>query len=123
MMGGRWFQSLFGQDPSEDDLSVIAVEHIQQMLGINQHPVRICTKVHRDAIAQYTVGHTTRLKQMREVIDSHDLPVSLVGSAYDGVGINDAIVSAKKGVRNLLGSEVELSPEEEAVAKKVGWGS
>ena len=79
----------------------------------------MCIKVHRDAIGQYTVGHSGRLRQMRDVIASQSLPVSLIGSAYDGVGINDAIVSAKKGVNNLLGSDIELSPEEEAVARKV----
>jgi len=118
MMGGRWFQSLFGQNPSEEDLTVIAVEHIQMMLGINQNPVRICTKIHRDAIAQYTVGHTARLKQMRNIIESESLPLSLIGSAYDGVGINDAIVSAKKGVNSLMGTDIELTPEEEAIARK-----
>ena len=114
----RWFQSLFGQNPSKEDLTVIAVEHIQMMLGINQNPVRICTKIHRDAIAQYTVGHTARLKQMRSIIESEGLPLSLVGSAYDGVGINDAIVSAKKGVNSLMGTDIELTPEEEAIARK-----
>ena len=55
---------------------------------------------------------------MRSLIESENLPISLVGSAYDGVGINDAIVSAKKGVNSLMGTDIELTPEEEAIARK-----
>ena len=62
MMGGRWFESLFGASPSEEDLALVAVEHVQKMLGISDEPARICTKIHRDAIAQYTVGHGVRLR-------------------------------------------------------------
>ena len=55
---------------------------------------------------------------MRSLIESENLPISLVGSAYDGVGINDAIVSARKAVNDLLGSDIVIDEDAQAKVDK-----
>ena len=61
-------------------------------------PARVhCAQLPR-CIAQYTVGHTARLGRAREILARHKLPLHLVGSSYDGPGINDTIMSAKLAV-------------------------
>lgn len=101
MMGGKWFDSLFGSNPKIEDIENMAVEHIKNILNIDQRPSRVLAKIHRKCIAQYNVGHKQRIGKIRHYIRGKDLPVSLIGSAYDGVGINDAILSARQHVECL----------------------
>lgn len=40
MMGGKWFESLFGKDPKEDTLLKTALQQIESVLGIKEAPCR-----------------------------------------------------------------------------------
>ncbi len=100
MMGGRWFKDIFGSDPNPQTIRDIAVDNLQKILNLRTKPTRVEVKIQRDCIAQYTVGHVRKVTAAREGLGG--LPVVLAGSAYDGVGINDAIMSAKKQVENLV---------------------
>lgn len=102
MMGGSWFKSLFGDDPDVEELEELAIRQIDKILGIRQSPIRVLGKIHRNAIAQYTVGHKVRLKAMRDYIKAKGLPIRLVGSAFDGVGLNDAILSSRNQLEDIL---------------------
>jgi oxygen-dependent protoporphyrinogen oxidase len=95
MMGGSWFEPLFGAEPSLEHLENLAVQQLEQICGIKSKPKRVIGRIHRQCIAQYTVGHAQRVAQVRALIGQHKLPISLVGSSYDGVGVNDAIMSSK----------------------------
>ena len=101
MMGGKWFNSLFGPDPNASDLKNIALHHLKTILDLQQEPTRVVTKIHKDCIAQYTIGHINRVKEIRRCIKEKNMPISIVGSAFDGVGINDAIMSSRKQI-NLM---------------------
>ena len=102
MMGGRWFEPHFGQNPTIPDIEACAVQNIGRILKVKLNPVRVCAKIHRSCIAQYTVGHNSRLKEIRRIVQNEQLPLSLIGSAFDGVGVNDAIMSAKNNVDQIL---------------------
>ena len=44
-----------------------------------------------------------RVKKLRELTTKHaKLPLAFVGSAYDGVGLNDAIMSSKTQVQSVF---------------------
>ena len=101
MMGGKWFDSLFGSNPQIKDIENTAVAQIKHILKIDQKPSRVLAAIHRKCIAQYIVGHKQRVQQIRQQITENHLPIGLVGSAYDGVGINDAILSARQHVKCL----------------------
>jgi len=97
MMGGAWYNQVVG-DKSEQEVERMAVENVSRILNISSDPVRTSTSLLPQCIAQYTVGHLSRLARARSLIKSHGLNLDLVGSSYDGPGINDTIMSAKRSV-------------------------
>ena len=96
MMGGR---HLGEHRHDKKALARIALATVSKALAIEESPRKIMVKVLDKCIAQYTVGHKGRIEQARESLRGQ--PVSLVGSSYDGVGINEAILSAKRQVEAL----------------------
>lgn len=99
MMGGAWFKSNFGANPSHKELRDIAARHVGDILRIPSAPTTARVAVLEKCIPQYVVGHHDRVQRIREYVRRNKLPLSLCGSAYDGVGVNDVIFSAKKCVQ------------------------
>lgn len=94
MMGGKWFRERFG----DGDSSVLyekAIKQIQQILKIDKNPSAFKVSILRQCIPQYVVGHFDRIERIRTYIEHNKLPLALCGSAYDGVGVNNVIYSAK----------------------------
>ena len=102
MMGGAWFNQLFGSTPSLEELDSIGLKHLKSILKIKEDPVSKVIKLHRNCIAQYTVGHSQRVQKARDIILQKKYPISLIGTSYDGVGINDAIMSSKVQIENFV---------------------
>ncbi|CAH0729131.1 unnamed protein product, partial [Brenthis ino] len=102
MLGGKWFKEKFGNNVTKEKLLDIAMKEIRSILKIDEkvsaHNVNILHK----CIPQYVIGHYERVDKIREYIQSNNLPISVVGSSYDGVGINDVIYSAKTQVEEDL---------------------
>ncbi|XP_012283522.1 protoporphyrinogen oxidase [Orussus abietinus] len=98
MMGGAWFEEYFGKSPSKDHLLSVAVEHLKSILQIPDDPVEFNVAILQDCIPQHIVGHVQRLKRITNYISAHGIPLALCGSSYQGVGINDVILSAKQAV-------------------------
>ena len=103
-MGGHWFESLFGSpdNVSCSSLEEIAIESVQKTLHITSDPITAITTLNRDCIAQYKVGHKKLVQGAFEYIENNRLPLSLIGSSYQGVGVNDCVLGAKKIVDNLI---------------------
>lgn len=101
MMGGEWFQDHFGTKPEPSYLLNIAKEQVKDILKINLEPKNVKLSVLQKCIPQYTLGHYERVEGIRKYIEQYKLPLTLVGSAYDGVGVNDVIYSAKKQVNRI----------------------
>lgn len=97
MMGGKWYSERLG-DPSNEDLLSIATNQVENILKISAKPEAFKVNVLRQCIPQYVVGHTDRIERIRHYIRDHSLPIRLCGSAYEGVGVNDVIYSAKQAV-------------------------
>uniref|UniRef100_W8BF45 Protoporphyrinogen oxidase n=1 Tax=Ceratitis capitata TaxID=7213 RepID=W8BF45_CERCA len=106
MMGGRWFEENFGKDPTPKQLLDTALQHLELVMGIKEEPRFSRVHVLKKCIPQYTVGHKQRVADIRRYINQYKLPISLCGAAYDGVGINDVILSARTQVESLNISEV-----------------
>ncbi|XP_072354403.1 protoporphyrinogen oxidase-like isoform X6 [Scyliorhinus torazame] len=105
MMGGSWFQESFG-DPDtvpQGHLLQRALDTVQNHLGITQKPLQSISKVHKDCIPQYTLGHSELLDTIFGSIDKHHLALSLIGASYRGVSVNDCIYEAQRSVDRLLG--------------------
>lgn len=98
MLGGRWFEEKFGKNTTSENLYNIAVKEVGSILDIKDKPTAFNVNILNRCIPQYVVGHYERVDEIRQYIKSNNLPISLIGSSYDGVGINDVIYSAKSQV-------------------------
>lgn len=77
-------------DESDDSLLRIAREELQTILGVKATPITTTIARWPKAMAQYTVGHGARLKEIEARAAA--LPgVYLAGNAYTGIGIPDCI--------------------------------
>ena len=106
MMGGHWFNSLFGHPDSVDPnhLQDVAIETAEKTLGIRTKPTSCLTTIQRDCIPQYTLGHSDRIKNIFDFIEQRKLPLSLIGASYNGVSMNDCIYNAQLTVDRILES-------------------
>ncbi|XP_054636735.1 protoporphyrinogen oxidase isoform X2 [Dunckerocampus dactyliophorus] len=106
MMGGAWFQEAFGTPASvtKEQLLERATEAMRCHLGVMAAPRWSWVSLQKDCIPQYTEGHFGRVDFMRRFVKKNSLSLSLIGSSYDGVSVNDVIFSARTAVEELLGS-------------------
>lgn len=102
MMGGAWFKERFGTAPSNKELFGIATVQVAEILKIDKKPTTGRVHVLHKCIPQYVVGHQSRVERIREYISQKQLPLVLCGAAYDGVGVNDVIYSARNAVKEIF---------------------
>lgn len=107
MAGGKWFEKWFGKNPSEQKLLNVALEQVERILNISQKPDNFKVNILRNCIPQYTLGHHDRVESIRKYIDESKLPLSVCGASFDGVGVNDVILSAVNAVNQLKLDENE----------------
>lgn len=98
MMGGHWFNKYFGKSATEEELLAVATEQLKNIMGIDEEPTLSKVNILKNCIPQYVVGHNETVAKINDYISSKFLPISLCGSSYEGVGVNDVILSAKKAV-------------------------
>ena len=101
-MGGAWFQKYFGDSPSEEYLLSTARNQLNNILNIKETPDEYDVAILNNCIPQYIVGHSDRLQRIQNYISAHKIPLTLCGSSYHGVGINDVILSAKEGISHIV---------------------
>jgi oxygen-dependent protoporphyrinogen oxidase len=86
---------------SDAEIASIVRRELQEILGITAEPdfVKIFKWPH--AMAQYTVGHKTRVERIRKIISSTP-GLALAGNAYGGIGVPDCIRSGSEAATKLL---------------------
>lgn len=102
MMGGAWFEKYFGNDPTKEHILTVAVNETKRILDIDEDPIDYDVDILKDCIPQHVVGHNQRLERINNYIASNKIPMALCGSSYEGVGLNDVILSAKQAVSRFL---------------------
>lgn len=100
MMGGQFFRDRLGTFDA-NILYEKAIQQIQTILKIEQKPCTVKVNILRQCIPQYNVGHSKRIERIIGYINDNKIPLRLCGSAYDGVGVNDVIYSAKEAVESI----------------------
>ncbi|KAF4526024.1 hypothetical protein B566_EDAN000817 [Ephemera danica] len=100
MMGGHWYHPQFTK-ATEKQLAQIAKDCVGKILNIQAAPTLEKVSVQRDCIPQYTVGHYERLGKIWHYINENKLPLHLIGCSYNGIGLNDVIMSAKEAVDSI----------------------
>ena len=87
-------------DRSDDDLVETVRRELEQLLSWRAQPRFTKVTRWRRAMAQYTVGHTARLAEIRTRAAA--LPgLGLAGNAYDGIGVPDCIRLGRAAARAL----------------------
>lgn len=92
------------QESSESSLTAAALRDITPLLGIKKEPIFSLVSQHKQAMAQYLVGHQERISEIKTL--AKGLPgFALAGNAYHGIGIPDCIHSGEQAALALLSEE------------------
>jgi oxygen-dependent protoporphyrinogen oxidase len=109
MLGGHYWRNRKSY-PSDDELLAAAKSVVARDLGIIDDPSITLVTLQRDCIPQYEVGHWERVQRLEGYIEwtfGRDR-FKIVGSAVDGVGVNDSILAARKAAQHLAFLETML---------------
>jgi oxygen-dependent protoporphyrinogen oxidase len=87
---------------SNEELTNIGREYLQQQLNIQQAPDFTSVKICENAIPQYTVGHSKRVDQIEQILSREFPHLHIAGSSYNGVSVVDCISSGKKAALKIL---------------------
>lgn len=104
MMGGPWFEEYFGKSPDKNVLLKTAREQLLSILNITEEPIQYKVNILENCIPQYKVGHYENIDKIKKYIQNNNLPIFLCGASYEGVSVNDVILSGKNVVDKLLHS-------------------
>lgn len=89
---------------SDAEIERLLREELRQILGITAEPLVAEVRRWPRSMAQYSVGHATRVRRIREQASA--LPnLHLAGNAYDGIGISDCIRLGQSAARALVQTE------------------
>ncbi|KAE8148067.1 hypothetical protein BDV25DRAFT_23240 [Aspergillus avenaceus] len=96
MMGGHWWDGWKESDYPDHDTAVsMARTLLHRHLGIMDVPTVTRSRLQRNAIPQYTVGHLSRMRDISEAARQElNHRLTLAGSWYTGVGVTDCIRQA-----------------------------
>lgn len=98
MLGGAWYEELFGKNPDENLILNTAKEQLKNILGVHEEPNIAKVNILKNCIPQYVVGHNENVQKIDDYIRKHEIPIALCGSSFYGVSVSDVVLSAKKAV-------------------------
>ena len=86
---------------SDGELIEATRKDLTQLLCIDSQPEQTLLSRHHRGQPQFVLGHTQRVQRIDAVME--EVPgIELAGNAYQGVGIADCVLSARKAVTRLL---------------------
>ncbi|KAF2114066.1 hypothetical protein BDV96DRAFT_495457 [Lophiotrema nucula] len=100
MLGGHHWSSL-SRLPTEEEGICRAKALLKRHLGIMEEPVRVITRLEREAIPQYQVGHFDVLRKAHELLKEYDGRMRVAGNCYHGIGVHDCLFGARRVVEDL----------------------
>jgi oxygen-dependent protoporphyrinogen oxidase len=104
MIGGDRSPELLSM--SKDALKSLVTLSLSKSLGINDEPEFMHVMLAEDCIAQYCVGHESRLRRIQSHLLNSRLNdrISLIGSSLSGVSVNSCISEAHQTISKLSNS-------------------
>ncbi|WFD33753.1 hypothetical protein MCUN1_000570 [Malassezia cuniculi] len=98
MIGGPFWRARTTL-PTQSELEARALRALEKQLGVPKTQLDsqvslVRARVLKNTIPQYLVGHVDRMLELREVVNARYPGLTLVGSSYNGVGVNDCIAGA-----------------------------
>ena len=108
MAGGPRFHELFGEEKNNEAVVAkatdIAARSVRETLNFEKEPSRHVTKIQKECIPQYHVGHYKLAENIQSYLLAQNLPLTIVGNMWGGVGVNDVIVNARNSTLTWLTS-------------------
>ncbi|CAF3985098.1 unnamed protein product [Rotaria magnacalcarata] len=101
MMGGAWFDQLRLGQCSDEQLMHIVMAELKKQMNLDQKPLVYSIGRLNKAIPNYYVGHEDVLDDINTLIRRNNLPLTLVGNSYRGIGISDVIFDTRVEVEYL----------------------
>jgi oxygen-dependent protoporphyrinogen oxidase len=103
MMGGHWWDG-WTEYPTQEEGLEMAKSILNRHLNITEEPTAHIVNLSKDCIPQYTLGYQDRLKDFAEGISREFKGrLRVVGSQFNGVGVNDCITGAWNVARKMKG--------------------
>jgi oxygen-dependent protoporphyrinogen oxidase len=87
-------------DAPDEELLAAIRDELRDLMGVTAAPAFHTVQRWRRAMAQYTLGHGERVRQIRTLAGRHP-GLALAGNFLDGIGIPDCIRSGQAAVRQL----------------------
>lgn len=124
MMGGPHWRHRVTL-PTEDEAKERALRALHMQLGIplsvlTSNVRHIRSRVMRNTIPQYLVGHTHRMSELHAAVTSRASPwyrrLTLLGNSYGGVGVNDCIAQAMDTCEAICQEELGMADGEKQYA-------
>lgn len=106
MAGGPRFCELFGDPDNADESKAteLAIKTANDTLNFTGEPSRQVTKIQKECIPQYHLGHHKVAEDIKSYILQQNLPLSILGTMWGGPGVNDVIVNARNDTVSWLTS-------------------
>jgi len=86
---------------SDEEILTLVQAELRQIFGVNAQP--LASRVHRwkHAMAQYGLGHNSRIARIREQVAGM-AGLALAGNAYSGIGVPDCVRSGSDAAAKIL---------------------
>jgi protoporphyrinogen/coproporphyrinogen III oxidase len=86
---------------SDEEILATTKKELLDILNVREEPVAMRIFRWPTAMAQYEVGHLTRVEIVRRELE--ELPtLALAGNAYAGIGVSDCIRSGRDAAKRIL---------------------
>jgi oxygen-dependent protoporphyrinogen oxidase len=110
MMGGEWFDSIFGpvDNVSEDHVLSVAIPAARKYLGFREDPIRHAVSINKGCIPQYYLHHGRNVRDIWEEVSHRKLPLDLLGSSWRGVSVNECIYHSHQAVQQFVDKQSVL---------------
>ena len=90
-------------EKSDDELQQLASKELDELIGITGDPLFASVTRWNEAMPQYHVGHTERIRRVKDRVA--DLPgLALAGNIYEGVGVPNCIHSGETAAEAVMQS-------------------
>jgi oxygen-dependent protoporphyrinogen oxidase len=98
-LGGAGRAAVLGQ--SDEEVVAATRADLRRLVGVTAAPVFQSISRWPRSMAQYTVGHAGRIREIEERVKRHR-GLHLIGNAYRGIGIPDCIALARETAKAVL---------------------
>ena len=94
-------------DETDDKIAGIVGGELAELAGITVAPLAFRVQKWPRAMAQYGIGHSARVVQIRELVAGTP-GLALAGNAYSGIGVPDCVRSGSEAAVKVL-SDIGIS--------------